>query len=961
MRQSGGSTAFDKLAARFFVVGMTLLSSSADAWNSPEHEALGGTVYSLAAARFGGAEKQQLDPLDPTQLASWSALFEKGVAEPDYCHSYWHSNYIKGVIPCAPGGCKIKSGVPVSIAPTETFYGLSVNESHFGELTKVHWQYFDSLALAAAGRYRDTCNPVCRDLAVTLEAFAQHYLTDRTASGHAFSDDPDNWKAGLSKMDGMRGCFHGQPGYKDFFIGLGTAFECKNWAWGKDRGSLGESARRFGGAYFALGAEWWSDDNLAKGGKTQKTLSFSPGVDALERVFARMLCKKEGTINWVDTFVSNRDMCQVMLGQCCISNSAATGIQCTYCQPHITETELKTACPILGTPKYSPESGGVWTKLRNNTWVQLGWPGQGIGGWSGTFVAEQLARGPASVNPDARYNTVGTVLMAAGCLSSGLSCGAPLRNQFCDGWPCDKPKINFCRGALPARPCAADPCGEYYLHTEFVPKPGGVGGCVCKNEAGDGVCAVDVGENFTNSGEDCGADRLYCGDGYCNKGAGEQEYTCPKDCAKPPAVTPTCTALGPQKHPATPVCGNGKGDVGESCQLCPKDIGFGPAYAGFADCSKADPTYAAKGFSDHGCFNPFLCVTQENGGWCDGFCDDVEGCVPGTPVDCSNITCESDLQLRMKCGWLTEKQLCDDCNSTTLCDGTADFDCTVDECDKAGSPMGECKHTNICCDDCDACNGKEIFDYDAMGCEAGVPDIVSPCIAGMCGEHPNGCGVMVDCGMCPDCGFADTVPCPADVPVDLTAEDIGISDVSPDWVMTDALCIGADTCCAPVVCTPGMCDVYTNGCGMVVDCGSCPIMCGDMICDPSESCVCPLDCGTCEICGDGICNGGESCTLCPTDCGMCPTMDAGPTSYCGDGICNGGESCTQCPTDCGMCPTMDAGPTSYCGDGSCNGGESCTQCPTDCGMCPTSCSSMCSVMCPAGSGYNSCCMLLCGP
>jgi hypothetical protein len=48
------------------------------------------------------------------------------------------------------------------------------------------------------------------------------------------------------------------------------------------------------------------------------------------------------------------------------------------------------------------------------------------------------------------------------------------------------------------------------------------------------------------------------------------------------------------------------------------------------------------------------------------------------------------------------------------------------------------------------------------------------------------------------------------------------------------------------------------------------------------------------VCGDSVCNGSESCGTCPNDCGACPPV-------CGDSVCNGSESCGTCPNDCGAC------------------------------------------------------------
>ena len=55
------------------------------------------------------------------------------------------------------------------------------------------------------------------------------------------------------------------------------------------------------------------------------------------------------------------------------------------------------------------------------------------------------------------------------------------------------------------------------------------------------------------------------------------------------------------------------------------------------------------------------------------------------------------------------------------------------------------------------------------------------------------------------------------------------------------------------------------------------------------------------VCGDGICDPGpipavpgETCTNCFADCGACPPI-------CTDGICDPDESCVTCSPDCGLC------------------------------------------------------------
>lgn len=91
--------------------------------------------------------------------------------------------------------------------------------------------------------------------------------------------------------------------------------------------------------------------------------------------------------------------------------------------------------------------------------------------------------------------------------------------------------------------------------------------------------------------------------------------------------------------------------------------------------------------------------------------------------------------------------------------------------------------------------------------------------------------------------------------------------------------------------------------------GTGPSSCGNLTCDPGESCAsCPNDCTeNCgAVCGDNFCTGSETCSTCPDDCEEC-------SENCNNGVCDAGEAQT-CPQDCqnpqsgstlaggGMCP-----------------------------------------------------------
>jgi hypothetical protein len=64
---------------------------------------------------------------------------------------------------------------------------FSLNNDHFGDFARVHYQYYHGLALEAARRYHYNRKPVCQAVAYTMEGWGQHYLTDSTAAGHGWN------------------------------------------------------------------------------------------------------------------------------------------------------------------------------------------------------------------------------------------------------------------------------------------------------------------------------------------------------------------------------------------------------------------------------------------------------------------------------------------------------------------------------------------------------------------------------------------------------------------------------------------------------------------------------------------------------------------------------------------------------------------------------------------------------
>lgn len=86
-------------------------------------------------------------------------------------------------------------------------------------------------------------------------------------------------------------------------------------------------------------------------------------------------------------------------------------------------------------------------------------------------------------------------------------------------------------------------------------------------------------------------------------------------------------------------------------------------------------------------------------------------------------------------------------------------------------------------------------------------------------------------------------------------------------------------------------------------------VCGDMVCDGTETKTsCAEDCAE-ATCGDDVCQASENATSCAQDCS------------CGNQVCeaNLGETAATCAQDCAVC-----------GDGVCSGTETPIACAQDC-------------------------------
>ncbi len=348
------------------------------------------------------------------------------------------------------------------------------------------------------------------------------------------------------------------------------------------------------------------------------------------------------------------------------------------------------------------------------------------------------------------------------------------------------------------------------------------------------------------------------------------------------------------------------------------------------------------------------------------------------------------------------------CTSDTDCAGLNFAPCQIGYCD-TGSKMCKVKAAadGVACSIGGSCGGPGLCSHG--GCNAPStckPDVCSPQQL-MCGTQ-----VKIDLGQLGPSAFGGYGKCDTNVwagpeaailmqsdvtmtaslnmDVSGTSVDVQLFDIAPtldgkcDTAACDmsdffSLSLGLPANVPRIV----IIDTATATTGIVtltLDCTA-TVICGDGICDASETCGgCPKDCGKCTggACGDKTCDATEDCSLCPADCGVCdvgcaagsgpkcggcsceacvctgpqpnyPNGDAyccaslwddncaseckgcGATcpsiiSTCGNGTCDGTEDGTTCPNDCS---------SSYCGDGVCSvaDSEDCTSCSQDCGYC----------------------------
>ncbi len=210
--------------------------------------------------------------------------------------------------------------------------------------------------------------------------------------------------------------------------------------------------------------------------------------------------------------------------------------------------------------------------------------------------------------------------------------------------------------------------------------------------------------------------------------------------------------------------------------------------------------------------------------------------------------------------------------------------------------------------------------------------VCSPCVPGQICRQPRDCttgvcpGGLLGFGLCRsatcadtkqngsetdvDCGGADCDPCPTGDKCKVNTDCVYGSCQNKNCTCMALTCKQMTGACGPNI---------PDGCGNLLNCGSCAALCGDTMKDGNETAV---DCGGPDC---GKCPNNSTCAE-PRDCesGVCAAATAGAVKTCRpptctDGVKNGAETAKDCGGP--MCPK-------------CSNGSPCTA-PTDCtsGLC----------------------------
>lgn len=222
-------------------------------------------------------------------------------------------------------------------------------------------------------------------------------------------------------------------------------------------------------------------------------------------------------------------------------------------------------------------------------------------------------------------------------------------------------------------------------------------------------------------------------------------------------------------------------------------------------------------------------------------------------------------------------------------------------CKRSCADLGvECGRVSDGCGgelDCGACTGDKPTCSTAGKCVC-IPKTCADLGNSNCGRAPDGCGGTLNCGVCtfnntdPNCDCLDT-----------NKRTCGGG--------------GANRCgalnCVPLACPQGACGAMSDGCGLIVQCGT--------VCPPGQTCG---GAGLANKCGCAR----KTCAMLGKNCGQVSdgcggTEDCGACSF--PDTCGGGGT----PNVCGCTPQTKCSAEKTCGvsDDGCGGTVICGTCP----------------------------------